>query len=148
MKLFTITFLALLLCVACEQKKDSAASLEVAEPIDPMEGAWEQTDYYSLVNGDTVFSTADQVQHKFYINGHVIWAYDSDSTQIHGYGTYDYANNTVTETLLLVPPGMNTDQRVFELKIDFGENSYSQIIESVSNDTTYQSIEVYKRLSK
>jgi len=71
-----------------------------------------------------------------------------DSTQVHGFGTYEFRNNIVAEILLLEPPNMNIDQRKFELNVAVDENSFKQVIETVSNDTTYQQIEVYKKLSK
>jgi hypothetical protein len=71
-----------------------------------------------------------------------------DTTQFYGLGTYEFMNNIVIEKLLISPPTWNTEQTEFEVKVDVTDNSFSQIIESVSNDTTIQIIEVYKRIKK
>jgi len=72
MKKLLFAFSALLICFACNEKADTTASNEKIETIDPMVGVWEQTNYYYLVHGDTVYSDDNAVQHKFYLDSHVI----------------------------------------------------------------------------
>jgi hypothetical protein len=123
------------------------------KPKDPIEGVWEQTHNYVLANGDTVFSSDNNFQHKIYLDGYVMWTMDpaSDSSEWHGYGTYKLKNDTVIEKLLSMSIPMKAQmgsEGEFILKIDYDENNFKQEIRSKSNDTIYQQIEVYKRLNK
>jgi hypothetical protein len=148
MKKSILSLSVLLICFSCNQKTDTSVQSEIIEPVDPMEGVWEQTNYHYLVNDDTTYSSDEEVQHKIYLDGYVIWASTMDTTQFYGLGTYEFMNNIVIEKLLISPPTWNTEQTEFQVKVDVNDNSFSQIIESVSNDTTIQIIEVYKRIKK
>lgn len=148
-KYFFFVFSLFLICIGCNQKTDTTASNETIELIDPMEGVWEQTNYYQLVNGDTIFTTDNRVQHKIYLDGYVMWTSDpaSDSSEWHGYGTYTYKNDTLTETLISMSIPMRSDNNIYSIPVDLGKNSFKQVIESENNDTIYQNIEVYKKLN-
>jgi hypothetical protein len=49
------------------------------KPKDPIEGVWELTHKYVLANGDTVFSSDNYIEHKIYLDGHVMWTTDPAS---------------------------------------------------------------------
>ncbi len=148
-KYLFLVFSVFLICIACNQKTDTTASNETIELIDPMEGVWEQTNFYRLANGDTIFTSDNSVQHKIYLDGYVMWTSDPapDSSEWHGYGTYTYKNDTLTETLISMSIPMRSDNNTFSIMVDLGENSFKQIIEFENNDTIYQNIEVYKKLN-
>jgi hypothetical protein len=142
-KLFFV-FSVLVIFIACNV---------TTKPKDPIEGVWKQTHSYVLANGDTVFSTDKNVEHKIYLDGYVMWTQDpaSDSSEWHGFGTYTIKNDTVIEKLLSMSNGMKAQRGSkdgFILKIDYDENNFKQVIRSEYRDTIYQSIEVYKRLKK
>ncbi|MCK4699157.1 MAG: hypothetical protein KAT38_02435, partial [Bacteroidales bacterium] len=133
----------------CNQKTDTTASNETLELIDPMEGVWEQTNYYFLANGDTIFTSDTRVQHKIYLDGYVMWTADPapDSSEWHGYGTYTYKYDTLTETLISMSIPVRSDNNIYSIPVDLGKNSFKQVIEWENNDTIYQNIEVYKKLN-
>jgi hypothetical protein len=142
-KLFFV-FSAFVIFIACN---------ETAKPKDPIEGVWEQTHNYVLANGDTVFSSNKNVEHKIYLDGYVMWTQDpaTDSSEWHGFGTYIIKNDTVVEKLLSMSIPMKAQggsKDGFILKIDYDKNNFKQVIRSEYHDTIYQSIEVYKRLKK
>ncbi len=147
-----LVFSAFLLCIACNQKTNATASNETIEPIDPMEGVWEQTHSCSLVNGDTVRSRDNSFQHKIYLDGYVMWTADpaTDSLEWHGFGTYRYKNDTLIEKLLSMSIPMKDawgSENEFIFKIDYDGNTFKQVMAGEYNDTIYQNIEVYKKLN-
>ena len=78
-----------------------------------------------------------------------MWTSDPapDSSEWHGYGTYTYKNDTLTETLISMSIPMRSDNNTYSIMVDLGENSFKQVIEFENNDTIYQNIEVYKKLN-
>lgn len=139
-----LVFSAFLIFIACN---------ETTKPKDPIEGVWEQTHNYVLANGDTVFSSDNNVQRKIYLDGYVMWTTDPapDSSEWHGFGTYIIKNDTVIEKLVSMSIPMKAQvgsEDGFILKIDYNENNFKQEIRSKINDTIYQQIEVYNRLNK
>ena len=147
-----LVFSVFLICIGCNQKTDTTASNETLELIDPMEGVWEQTNYYFLANGDTIFTSDTRVQHKIYLDGYIMWTADPapDSSEWHGYGTYRLKNDTLFERLLSMSMPMKAQMESDDeaiLIIEYDENSFKQMIEQEYNDTVYQSFEVYKKLN-
>ena len=137
---------------SCQQTTNESTDAEIAEPVDPMEGVWENTTTYWIANGDTIGTGEDIVQHKIYLDGFFIWNTNPtpDSSEWHGYGTYTYNDGIVTEKLLSMSYPMHSAFKIGEeaiLKVEFGENTYFQIIENTVNDTTYQNIEHYRKLN-
>ena len=138
-----LVFSIFLICIACNQKTDTTA------PNDPMEGVWEQTYFYQLMLGDTLVTLDNLVQHKIFLDGYVMWTRNPaiDSSEWHGFGTYTYKNDTLTETLTSMSLTMRSDDNIYSILVDLGENSFKQLSEIEYNDTIYQNIEVYKKLN-
>jgi len=139
-----------LICIACNQNKNPRSSNEI---VDPFEGVWELTHNYVLANGDTVYiGDTGGTQHKVYLDGYFMWTTDpaSDSTEWHGFGTYQLRNDTIIEKLLSMSipmkAAMGSEEEAI-LTIEYDENTFRQVIESMVNDTVYQQIEVYKKLN-
>ena len=148
-KYLFLVFSIFLFCIACNQKTDTTTSNETIELIDPMKGVWEQTNFYQLMHGDTLVSIDNLVQHKVFLDGYVMWTRNPaiDSSEWHGYGTYTYKNDTLTETLTSMSLTMRSDNNIYSILVDLGENSFKQLSEIEYNDTIYQNIEVYKKLN-
>ncbi|WP_108868647.1 hypothetical protein [Aquimarina aquimarini] len=135
-----LVLLILLICISCNDKN--------VEDLNPMEGVWELSHFYHLANGDTLITDTAKVQHKIYLNGHVIWNTDPapDSSEWHGYGTYTYKNDTVIEILTSMSKSMKSDNNKYVIPIEHSNNSYKQVNTYRNNDTIYQNIEIYKKL--
>ena len=148
-KYLFLVFSVFLICIACNQKTDTTTSNETIELIDPMEGVWEQTNFYQLMHGDTLVSLDNLVQHKIFLDGYIMWTRNPsiDSSEWHGYGTYTYKNDTLTETLTSMSLTMMSDDNIYSIQVDLGENSFKQLSEIEYNDTIYKNIEVYKKLN-
>ena len=142
-KYLFLVFSIFFICIACNQKTETTAS------DDPMEGIWEQTYFYQLMHGDTLVTLDNLVQHKIFLDGYVMWTRNPaiDSSEWHGFGTYTYKNDTLTETLTSMSITMRSDDNIYSILVDLGENSYKQLSEIEYNDTIYQNIEVYKKLN-
>ncbi len=151
MKNLLLAFLTLFLCVACNQKTDTSVQSEIIEPVEPMEGVWEQTKTYTVWKGDTLNFQDSISSHKIYLDGYIMWNSDPapDSTEWHAFGTYRYDNGVLTEKLtsmsMPMKSAMGTDDEAI-LKIDLDEDTFKQTIEGIYNDTTYYMIEHFKRL--
>jgi len=97
MKILIITFLALIICFACNQKSDTSAQIEksiAVLPFDnmsdnPMEGVWKRTMTYSILNEDTLNYQDSELQHIIYLDGYYMWSSEPASTgEWHGFGNY------------------------------------------------------------
>jgi hypothetical protein len=99
--------------------------------------------------GDTLVTIDTLVQHKIFLDGYVMWTRNPaiDSSEWHGYGTYTYKNDTLTETLSSMSLTMRSDDNIYSILVELGENSFKQLSEIEYNDTIYQNIEVYKKLN-
>ena len=158
-KYLFLMFSLFLSCIACNQKTDTTASNETIELNGPLEGVWEKTNGYYVVHGDTVSSGEGwKLQHKIYLDGYVMYTAEPypDSTELFGFGTYRYENDTVIEKIMTMSIWMKgvaenmegaEDFSDFPFKIYFDGNTFSQVAQWEFNDTTYQSIEVYKKLN-
>jgi hypothetical protein len=142
-KYLFLVFSVFLICIACNKKTDTTVSY------DPMEGVWEQTNFYQLMLGDTLVSIDTLVQHKIFLDGYIMWTRNPgiDSSEWHGYGTYTYKNDTLTETLSSMSLTMRSDDNIYTILVELGENSFKQLSEIEYLDTIYKNIEVYKKLN-
>ncbi|WP_281990087.1 hypothetical protein [Aquimarina aggregata] len=131
---------------SCKQKSEHTS---IHKTIDPLEGVWKQTNFYRLSNSDTIISDSTKVQHKIYLDGYVMWTSNAtiDSLEWHGYGTYTYKSDTLTETLTSMSIPLRAYTNIYPIKIDLSkEDVLKQIIQYKNNDTIYQNIELYRRL--
>ncbi|MFW2376834.1 MAG: hypothetical protein ACN4ES_09810 [Cellulophaga baltica] len=138
----------LLLCISCNtSNKDK----EITPPVDvdPIEGVWELSHFYHLANGDTLITDTSKVQHKIYLDGHVIWNTSpaEDASEWHGYGTYTFKNDTITEVLTSMSYSMKSDINTYIIPIERTKNSYKQVNTYSHNDTVFHNIEIYKRIN-
>jgi hypothetical protein len=139
-------------CIACNQQSDEGASVKDVRSVDPVEGVWELTNHYWILDDDTIYADEIGVQHKIYFDGYVMWTSDpaTDSSEWHGYGTYRLNNDTLIEKLssmsLPMKVLMGSEDEVM-LKIDYDLNFNKQAAEQVFRDTVYQSIEEWKKLN-
>ncbi len=93
MKKLIIVFSVFLLCSACNQTTES---------VDPVEGVWERSVRYWVLDDDTIYADPTPgSQHKIYYDGYVMWTADPapDSSEWYGYGTYQLNNNILVEKL-------------------------------------------------
>lgn len=117
--------------------------------IETMEGVWELSEFYHLANGDTLLIDTTKVQHKIYLDGHVIWNTDpaQDASEWHGYGTYTFQNDTIIEKLISMSKSMKSDINTYIIPIERINNSYKQVNTYTNNDTVYHNIEIFKKIN-
>ena len=148
--LLTITLFAF--CIACNQQADEGTSNQDARAVDPVEGVWELRNQYWVLEDDTIYADEVGVQHKIYFDGYLMWTADPapDSSEWHGYGTYQLSNDTLIEKLLSMSLplklAMGSEDEAM-LKIEYDLNFYKQEMEQVFRDTIYLAIEEWKRLN-
>jgi len=139
-------------CIACTQQAGEGASDQEVRDADPIEGVWELSNHYWILDDDTIYADEVGVQHKIYLDGFVMWTADpwTDSSEWHGYGTYRLSNDTLIEKLLSMSLpmklAMGSEDEVM-LKIEYDLNFYKQEMEQMFRDTIYQSIEEWKKLN-
>ena len=139
-------------CISCNQQGDEGASNQDARVVDPVEGVWELTGHYWVLDDDTIYADELGVQHKIYLDGFVMWTSDPapDSSEWHGYGTYQLSNDTLIEKLLSMSLplklAMGSEDEVM-LKVEYDLNSYKQEMEQTFRDTVYLAIEEWKKLN-
>jgi hypothetical protein len=139
----TLVILLLIgICISCK------TTSTISKKMDPIQGVWKLNAFYTLANGDTIVTKTDKVQHKIYLNGHVIWNTDPEpnGNEWHGYGTYTYENNTITEELTSMSKSMISDVNAYIIPIEIGLKTYKQVNTYTRNDTIFKNIEVYKKL--
>jgi len=115
---------------------------------DPLEGVWELTHFFNLANGDTLITNTSKVQHKMYLNGHVIWNTNPapDGSEWHGYGTYTFKNDTITEVLSSMSSSMKSDNNTYIIPIELSKNKFKMVNTYHRNDTVFKNIEIYKKI--
>ena len=139
-------------CIACNQQSDEGASSKNIRDVDPVEGVWELTNRYWVMEDDTIYADEVGVQHKIYFDGYVMWTADPgiDSSERHGYGTYRLSNDTLVEKLssmsLTMKMMMGSKEETM-LKIEYDKNFYKQTIEQTFRDTIYHYNEEWKKLN-
>ena len=150
--LFLVAIVLFTFCMACNQPSDEGASNPDARVADPVEGVWELTNRYWVIEDDTIYPDDVGVQHKIYFDGYVMWTADpgTDSSEWHGYGTYRLSNDTLIEKLssmsLTMDEMMGSEDEAM-LIIEYDKNYYKQEIEQVFRDTIYLSVEEWKKLN-
>lgn len=114
----------------------------------PLQGVWKLDAFYTLANSDTIVKNYNKVQHKMYLNGHVIWNADTDENGVDwsGYGTYSFKNDTITETLTSTSKSMKSDVNTYVIPIDFKINSYKQVNTYYRNDTVFKNVEIFTKI--
>lgn len=139
-------------CIACNQQSDEGASSNNIRVVDPVEGVWERTNHYWVLDDDTIYADEVGVQHKIYFDGYVMWTADpgTDSSEWHGYGTYRLSNDTLIEKLssmsLPMKVAMGSEDEVM-LKIEYDKNFFKQEMDQVFRDTIYLAVEEWKKLN-
>ena len=139
------TFVLVGICISC----NATSNLEKGSNSSAIDGVWELSHFYNLGNGDTLSVDTSKVQHKIYLDGHVIWNTDPavDASEWHGYGTYTFKNDTITETLTSMSKSMQSDVNTYVIPIERSNNTYKQVNTYERNDTIFQNIEIYKKLN-
>lgn len=146
--LFSLAIVLFAFCVACTQQSNKDA----ASQADPVEGVWELTNHYWVLDDDTIYADLVGVQHKIYYDGYFMWTADPapDSSEWHGFGTYQLSNDTLIEKLTSMSLPMKlrrgSDDEV-PLKIEYGPEFYKQETPVMFRDTTYLGVEVWKRIN-
>jgi hypothetical protein len=139
-----IVFSLFLLCSACTQTTES---------IDPVEGVWERSVRYWVLDDDTIYADPTPgLQHKIYYDGYVMWTADpaADSSEWYGYGTYQLNNNTLVEklsTMSLPLRGLVGSDDEWLLTVEYDENFYKQEMPRAFRDTIYLYVEEWKKLN-
>jgi len=93
------------------------------------------------------------VQHKIYYDGYFMWTADPgpDSSERHGFGTYQLSSDTLIEKLTSMSLPMkqyrgSQDEAI--LKVEYGPDFCKQEMEQPFRDTVYPAVEEYKRLNQ
>lgn len=139
-------------CIACVQQTEEGTSTTDIRSVDPIEGVWELTGRYWVLDDDTIYADEIGVQHKIYFDGYVMWNSDPgpDSSEWHGYGTYEFSNNTLIEKLLSMSlplkVAMGSEDEVM-LKIEYDLDLFKQEYEQAFRDTVYLAVEEWKKLN-
>ena len=149
--LLSITLFAF--CIACNTQSDAATTdTEVRVP-DPIEGVLEQSIRYWYLDDDTLYAEPfNGLIHKIYYDGYVMWTSDPapDSSEWHGYGTYQLKDDKLIETLSSMSLAMkefNSAKVEFVLKIELDQNFLKQEMPAPMRDTIYQYVEEWKKLN-
>ncbi|SNT28322.1 hypothetical protein SAMN05421640_3166 [Ekhidna lutea] len=146
MKYTAHLFILLSLLVNCKPKSPALQQTGMEEQLrDKLTGAWRMTDYMTISNeGDT--STDERVQFKMYVDGSVMWGFESPAeyTEWYGYGTYNIEGDTLYETMLsgswAFRQAIANNGNFFRIAIDVTDSTYTQIIKG-PEETTYESYE-------
>ncbi|MEN8879998.1 MAG: hypothetical protein ABF311_07490, partial [Polaribacter sp.] len=70
---FLFVSLIIVLLASCNTQVNSKNQNQ-----DPLQGVWKLDAFYTLANSDTIVKNYNKVQHKMYLNGHVLWNTDTD----------------------------------------------------------------------
>ncbi len=116
---------------------------------DPLQGVWKLDAFYTLANADTIVKDYNKIQHKIYLNGHVLWNTDTDKNGVDwsGYGTYTFKNDTIIEKLTSTSKSMKSDVNTYVIPIEFKKDAYKQVNTYYRNDTVFRNIEIFKKIN-
>ena len=139
-----LSFIALILFVSCQPKSPAPQQTGAEEQRrDKLTGAWQMTDFLTVTNdGDS--STDERVQYKMYVDGSVMWGFESeaDYKEWFGYGTYYIEGDTLYETMLsgswAFRQEISNNTNFFRIALSTTDSTYTQII-TRENETTYES---------
>ncbi|WP_299435722.1 hypothetical protein [uncultured Maribacter sp.] len=139
-----LLFILGLLYSSCAPKMNAKSS----NAKNTMDGVWKLSHFYHVANADTLITNTNKVQHKIYLNGFVIWNTDPapDASEWHGFGTYTFKNDTITEVLTSMSTSMKSDVNTYVIPIEHNGKTYKQVNTYSRNDTIFKNIEVYKKL--
>jgi len=150
--LFVLTITLSTFCISCNLQSNEGASDQDVLTVDPVEGVWELSNRYWVMEDDTIYADEVGVQHKIYLDGFVMWTADPspDSSEWHGYGTYQLSNDTLIEKLLSMSLplklAMGSEDELM-LKIEYDLSFYKQEWEQTFRDTVYLAVEEWKKLN-
>ncbi len=149
---FVLSITLFTFCIACNQQSDEGTSNQDARAVDPVEGVWELSSQYWVQDDDTIYADYIGVQQKIFFDGYVMWTADPapDSSEWHGYGTYQLSNDTLIETLSSMSLAMkefNNSRVEFVFTIEYELNFFKQEMPQLFRDTIYQVVEEWKRLN-
>ncbi|MEQ6166224.1 MULTISPECIES: hypothetical protein [unclassified Ekhidna] len=128
---------------SCNQKSPEVQRTGMEEQArDKLTGAWRMTDYMTVSNeGDT--TTDERVQYKMYVDGSVMWGFESQAeyTEWFGFGTYNIEGDTLYETMIsgswAFRQVISKDGNFFRIGIDVTDSTYTQVIKG-PEETTYE----------
>ncbi|WP_425392045.1 hypothetical protein [Ekhidna sp.] len=143
MKSSLYLFVLVILLANCQQKSPETQQTGMQEKLrDKLTGAWRMTDYMTVSNeGDT--TTDERVQYKMYVDGSVMWGFESpeEYTEWFGYGTYNIEGDTLYETMLsgswAFRQTISKNGNFFRIGIDVTDSTYTQVIKG-PEETTYE----------
>ncbi len=141
-------YLLLLLAIACQSKSPAPQQTGADEQLrDQLTGAWKMIDYLTVSNeGDS--STDERIQYKMYVDGSVMWGFESEAeyTEWFGYGTYYIDGDTLYETMLsgswAFRQAISNNTNFFRIALDVTDSTYTQVI-AEEDQTVY---ETYARI--
>ena len=143
----------LLLCSANTRTADSNSAVETLDSIDPVEGVWERSNRYWVLDDDTIYADPTPgLRHKIYYDGYVMWTADPapDSSEWYGYGTYQLNNNNLVEKLstmsLSLQEEMGSETEVL-LIVEYENSFYKQERPQAFRNTIYLYVEEWKKLN-
>ncbi|WP_424961385.1 hypothetical protein [Ekhidna sp.] len=127
----------------CNQKSPEVQRTGMEEQTrDKLTGSWRMTDYMTVSNeGDT--TTDERVQYKMYVDGSVMWGFESPAeyTEWFGYGTYTIEGDTLYETMIsgswAFRQVISKDGNFFRIGIEVTDSTYTQVIKG-PEETTYE----------
>lgn len=142
---YSAYLIALVMMLAnCQQKTPETQRTGTQEKVrDELTGAWRMTDYMTVSSdGDT--TTDERVQYKMYVDGSVMWGFESpgEYTEWFGYGTYNIEGDTLYETMLsgswAFRQVISKNGNFFRIGINVTDSTYTQVIKG-ENETAYES---------
>lgn len=139
-------------CIACNQQADEGNTGYVIQMPDPIEGVWELTSRYWVLDDDTIYADYVAVNHKIFFDGYVMWISDPapDSSEWHGYGTYQLSNDTLIEKYSSLSLAMKALMGPISESlnvIEYDQDFYKQVQEHEFRDTIYLYTEEWKKLN-
>lgn len=139
-------------CSACKMQSDESKSISVVRIPGPVEGVWELANRYWVLDDDTIYADEIGVSHKIYFDGYVMWTADPgpDSSEWHGFGTYQLRNDTLIETyssMSLAMKDANGINSEFLNIVEYDQDFYKQVQEQEFRETIYLYTEEWKKLN-
>lgn len=130
----------------------SLTSLSPVKTETKLDGVWELVNHYTFDGQDvidTIPPTDGYRQIKMYANGKVMWTryVPKDSVEWFGYGSFNYSNSELTETLEYGSASMMKivdTMRVFTFEVNYSPDYFSQI--SLDGDGNRTISENYRRI--
>ncbi|WGD35049.1 hypothetical protein [Olleya sp. YS] len=159
MKAKIILFIALFLCLSCNDKKENISEEKENTYTEqkttkkfPLEGAWELVSFYNYVDDkvkDSSFTDPNQRQIKLYTKEKFMWSKKrpADSTEWFAYGNYKVENNMLIEHVeygSLTMDNIMKQRSSFDYELIITQDTFSQVELDENGSRIYS--ENYKRL--